>query len=393
MNITMSYTGGTTRGRQLASEFDKLGYLEVFYTPVLSRKTQIVPNWLYPYLFGPPMFNLKKLHTSLAIDGFRELMWRTRKLRGVSRNERYRVNEVIDRWVAHKLQHISDVLLVEGQIGLHTIRRAKELGMMTVIDRTNSHIAHQTEIWDDVKKKYNLDWSINSNRVVNKGIQEYEETDYIFTLSTYARNSFLNKNFSPKKVICVPPGLNLDNFRRVKKEDNIFRVIYCGRLQYIKGTHHLLEAFHNLNLKNAELWLIGQLTDNIKLYLRKYGTNCKLFGQVRNDKLYQYFSQGSVFVFPSSDDGFGKVLIEAMACGLPIIASTNCGSLDLVRPNIDGYIIPIQDVNAIQEKIQFMYDNPHSAYVMGQNALARVHANFTLTHYAERMIKALHSVL
>ena len=83
-------------------------------------------------------------------------------------------------------------------------------------------------------------------------------------------------------------------------------------------------------------------------------------------ELHKYYSQGSVFCLNSIEDGFGMILVQAMACGLPVITTTNTGGADIVRDGRDGFIIPIRDVAALKEKILYFYENPEAAAAWGR---------------------------
>lgn len=393
MNITLSYSGGTSRGWQLGKAFDRLGILKQYFTPSCGRKIDYFPAALVPLLFGDQGIDPRKIETSIYVTLFRKLMHRTRNIRRVPPTERFRVNEKIDRSVARRLRSGADLLLSEAQISLHTIRRAKELGMATILDRTNSHIAYQSEIWAEEHRRFNVDWAPNSERVIEKGIKEYEEADYIFALSSYVRQTFIDRGIPAAKVLCVPSGIDLSSFRQIEKTDTVFRIVYCGILQLKKGTHYLLQAFDELKLKNAELWLIGSVSKEMVPLLRRFEGSFHHFGYVPNSQLSQLYSQGSVFVLPSLEEGLAKVLIEAMACGLPVVATTNTGAGDVVHEGTDGFVIPIRDVEALKSRILFLYQNQELCRQMGQSAKERVHAEFTLDRYVARILTAFQEVM
>ena len=332
--------------------------------------------------------DIDKIRTNIQARMLRSFLVRTADIRKAKPTQRFRINEVIDKGVAHRLVPGADLMMVEAQIALHTIRQCKELGMTTVLDRTNSHIVYQSQIWAEENEKMGIKWAPNSERVIEKGVTEYEEADYIFALSSYVRRTFLQHGVPAEKVICVPTGIDLSPFRQVKKEDDVFRIVYCGFLQPKKGTHFLLQAFDELKLKNAELCLIGGISQEIRPYMEKYRGIYNHIGYVNNTDLYKYYSQGSVFVIPSLEEGLAKVIIEAMACGLPVIGSTNTGAEDVAREGTDGFVVPIRDVDSLKEKITYMYEHQEHCKQMGQNAKARVHAEFTLERYVERVLGA-----
>ena len=382
MKITLSYTGGTYRGKQLARQFERLGYLHEFHTLSYQNRP------------GATAIDRRRVRTSRVRARLWELWWRMVRYRRLPpATQRYAICELVDRWVAQTLRPGADFLIVEHLIGLHTLRRAKQLGMITVLDRTNSHILNHSEQWNFEHAQYGIRWKPNSQRVIRKSLREYEEADYILVLSSFAERTFLERGVPANKVLLVPSGIDLTPFRQIEKTDTTFRVIYCGSLSYKKGTHYLLQAFSELNLKDAELWLIGSASDEIAPILEKYKGCYKLLGWLPNAELYKYYSQGSVYVQPSIEEGLAKVIIEAMACGLPVIATTNTGGEDVTREGVDGFIIPIRDVPALKEKILYLYENQGLCRQMGQNAKTRVRAGFTLEKYVQRLLCALGRIL
>jgi glycosyltransferase involved in cell wall biosynthesis len=77
-----------------------------------------------------------------------------------------------------------------------------------------------------------------------------------------------------------------------------------------------------------------------------------------------------------------------MACGLPVIHTTNTGGEDIVRNGIDGFCVPIRDVEALKEKILFFYENPESLVEMGKNALKQARGSLSWDDYGKKMISA-----
>jgi glycosyltransferase involved in cell wall biosynthesis len=87
--------------------------------------------------------------------------------------------------------------------------------------------------------------------------------------------------------------------------------------------------------------------------------------------LSRYYSNSSVFVLPSLADSFALVVLEAMACGVPVIVTENTGSKEVFRDGVDGFVVPIRDVEAIKEKILFLYENRDVCQAMGEAARQR----------------------
>jgi glycosyltransferase involved in cell wall biosynthesis len=389
MKVSLSYSGGVSRGRQLAIKLDQNNALGEFYSPRFSRFPDLIPPSWWAKTNG---IDLCKVKVDPYSDLFRSFMQRTRRLRGDNFYERHHFTQFIDWRVAQRINGGANIFVAESQIALHSFRKARSLGMSVILDRTNSHICHQSKIVDQEFRRHGLDFRINSLPVIQKALAEYDEADYIFVLSNYVKDTFLEHGVPESKIRVVTSGIDLTHFHPSVKEDDIFRLIYCGALCMKKGVHILLKAYSELKLPNSELWLIGPQSKDIHPYLEHYKECFRLIGVVPNYKLRLFYSQGSVFIMPSLEEGLAKVVIEAMACGLPVIATHNTGAADVVREGIDGYILPSRNVKRLQEAILWMYNHPHERLEMGINASARAKESFSLDVYFSRWFSCVKSI-
>ncbi len=82
-----------------------------------------------------------------------------------------------------------------------------------------------------------------------------------------------------------------------------------------------------------------------------------------------------------------------MACGLPLVATTNTGAEDIVRDGVDGFIVPIRDVEALKARLAQLYESPEMRVRMGESARQRVSTGFTWDDYGGRMIAAYERIL
>jgi glycosyltransferase involved in cell wall biosynthesis len=222
--------------------------------------------------------------------------------------------------------------------------------------------------------------------MIERELLEYQEADYISVPSVLAKETFLLRGFPEAKIIQVPLGVDTQCFKPVPREDNRFRIIFVG-LSIVKGLHYFLQAIDELNLKDSEVWLIGGINKDIAPFLKKYSLRFKHLGIIPHRDLYQYYSQASIFVNFALEDGFAMALLEAMACGVPVICTENTGAKDIVRDGIDGFILPARNTEALKEKISYFYQYPQKTREMGKQARLRVEASFTWKHYGERIIQ------
>src|SRR5665647_3403108 len=271
-----------------------------------------------------------------------------------------------DSHVSRHLAPASDIFVGLSGCALYSLRRARRMGAKTVLERGSSHMLYQRKILAEEYAKFGLEKEVVHPKVVERELMEYQEADYISIPSHYVKETFVQQGIPAAKLIQTPYGVDLSDFHPVPTHDKIFRIIHCGGLSIRKGIPYLLQAFSELRLKDAELWLIGSITDEIKPFLRRFSSPAIVHkGPFPEKDLSRYYSQGSVFCLASIEEGLAMVQAQAMACGLPVICTTNTGGADLVREGQDGFILPIRDVDAIKEKILYFYENPDAGHVMG----------------------------
>lgn len=307
-------------------------------------------------------------------------------------NPQYFITEVFDR-VGSVFIREADIFTGLASLSLHGMRAAKKRGAVTVIERGNSHILDQERILSEEYERFGLKMQLSDPRLVEKELKEYEETDYIYVPSLFVKRSFLQRGFPEKKLIHIPFGVDLSFFKKIPKEDDVFRVVFVGGMLLRKGVHYLLRAFAELNLPNAELMLLGSLNEEIKPFFKKYEGTFRYVGHISRNELYTYYSQGSVFVILSIEEGLALVQPQAMACGLPVICTTNTGGEDIVRNGIDGFVIPIRDIDVLKEKLVYLYNHPEICRAMGESARERVASGFTWNDYGEKLFAAYNQIL
>ena len=276
---------------------------------------------------------------------------------------------------------------------LETIIEAKKQSKIFILERGSSHYSYQMNILKEEYNKYGLDY-IQNYLSWQRELLEYELADYISIPSSFVKRTFLEQGFDKNKLLVNPYGVDLKEFQQIPKEDKVFRIIFAGGGNLRKGYHYLLQAFYELNLPNAEVWHLGNVNNEIKLFLDKYKTDKWILkGHIPQNELYKYYSQGSVFVMPSLEEGFAMVQFQAMVCGLPLICTTNTGGEDLItKDGEEGFVVPIRDVEALKEKILYLYENQDIAKEMGQKAKQKVENGFTWDNYGDRYYNNLKEI-
>lgn len=307
-------------------------------------------------------------------------------------NPQYFIHKMFDKAAASCLKEGADIVIG----GLRVARKAKRFGAITIVERGSSHILYQNKILREEYEKYGIKaepFALPHPKVIEDDLRGYEEADYISIPSSFVKRTFLEYGVPENKIIQVPYGVDLSDFKQVPKNDNIFRVIFVGGMCLRKGVHYLLQAFSELNLPNSELLLIGSINKEIKPFFKKYEGKYKWLGHIPQKELHKYYSQGSVFVMPSIEEGLSMVQLQAMACGLPLVCTTNTGGEDIIYDGKNGFVVPIRNTEALKEKLVYLYSNPEICKKMGQSAKERVSSGFTWDDYGSKIISAYDNIL
>jgi glycosyltransferase involved in cell wall biosynthesis len=376
MQVTVS-VGGRFHAFDMAGQLHKRGFLRTLITSYPKFKAA---EWDIPQ---------SKVETILS----HEIL--SRGVRKLNRNDlQYPLNVRFDRIASQRIPKDTKLLVAWSGMALKSLEAATRLGATTVVERGSTHIAYQDRLLREECELTGARAGFPDPRTMDQERQEYDKADYIGIPSSFVYKSFIDSGIAAEKLLLAPFGVDTHQFRPVPKQDSIFRVIHCGSLTIRKGIHYLLQAFHELNLKNAELWLIGAISPEAITYLERYGgPNVILRGTFPQAELYKQYSQGSVLCAASIEDGLAMVVPQAMACELSIVCTPNTGAAGLVRDGVDGFIVPIRDVHALKEKLSYLYSHPQEALAMGAMARQRILDGYTWDHYGNRLVDQYARVL
>lgn len=368
---------GRFHGFRLAEELDRLGVLKKFfiiYPPRAFPNYKIDKSYkvnLWP--IGAIKFLVTKLNLVTKLD--------------------YLIGDLFDLVVSLLLRKRDGGWIFHGWSGFceRSLKRAKKLGAVTVVERSCPHIEVQKDRINEEIGSLGGTEPIKDRNVDGKMLREYEIADYIFAPSTYTYDSFIEKGFPPSKVKIVPIcGEKMAKVDRDKKDDT-FRVLMVGGAFYRKGVYYLLKAWNELNLDNAELVLRTNIPDKFR-YLTDRDDVRWISHHLTDTELINLYSTASVYCQPSIDEGFGMTVLEAMSAGIPTIITDNVGAGDVVRDGLDSLRVPIKDVEAIKERILFMYNNPDKREEMGREAKETAD-RFSRNSYGEVVLKTYREIV
>lgn len=356
-------------------------------------------GWLEKLITSYPKFEVAKYGipkdkiVSLPLKEMIERGWR--RLPVWARhlwNPQFFWSEIFDRQVASHLPS-SDIFIAYSNFALHSFVRAKEMGSISVLERGSSHMKYQQRILKEEYERWGVRAELAHPKIVEKELREYEAADYVIVPSYFVKRTFLEEGFPEEKLIHIPFGVDLSQFHPVPKKDNVFRIIFTGGMTLRKGVHYLLEAYVGLNLPNSELLLIGSFNEEIRPFFKKYEGKFRWIGHIPQAELHKHYSQGSVFVMMSLEEGLALVQPQAMACGLPLIATPNTGAEDLIENGKEGFIIPLRDVATLREKLIYLYEHEKERAEMGKRAREKILNGFSWADYGEKLASACERIM
>ncbi len=167
--------------------------------------------------------------------------------------------------------------------------------------------------------------------------------------------------------------------------------LYVGRLARDKGVFNLLAAFSGVAAKNGdvELWMVGPDEEGLLPQLEKMtalgGGRVRWMGATSQPE--RYMAAADIFVLPSYREGFGSVIIEAAACGVPSIAYRINGVVDAVVEDQTGVLVPLRDIDALADAMQDLVVNDEKRCALGKRALDRVRRNYSRTSITAEWLK------
>ena len=373
MNVVIS-VGGKFHALELAEQLDQRGYLE----RVITTK-----RWYVHKRFRPGRYRVVPAPEYLGAL--------VRRVPALRRRGYYSwLKDNLFDALARKYIPPCDIFHAWGNYALASIPHARRHHARVVIERGSTHPHFQDSILREEFRRFGLEVECAHPQIIRKGLQEMELADAVIIPSPFVERTFLDAGFPEEKLHVIPYGFNPARFGPGEKRDDVFRVLFVGNIGIQKGVHYLLEAWSQLRLPNAELVLIGTVEEGIKPLLAKYEGQFVHRGHVDHDRLQEEYAQASMFVLPSLQEGSALVTYEAMACGLPVLLSTNTGSVAVDGEH--GFIIPIRDSEAIAGKLAWFHEHPDDARAMGERGMTYIR-DFTWERYALGVIDVYRSLL
>ncbi|MFL6212862.1 MAG: glycosyltransferase family 4 protein [Blastocatellia bacterium] len=269
--------------------------------------------------------------------------------------------------------------------------RCAYYGVPLILVQTTWHPDAKVTVYEQVKRRF-PGWVAGiqerSKQVRAAEAREHADAKLIVVASSYTRQSLINNGVSAAKICVNPYGVDCSRFSMGDHDPSRkLRFVFIGAINAFKGVPILLEAWQQLATQQAELWLVGHAPfDTLRRLPRLPGL--RYIGMLPRAELSSVLRQCDVLVFPSYYEGFGKVILEAMACGLPVLTTTATAGQDILSQGQDGWIIEPDSVEQLIETMSACLSNRKMIRKMGECARTTAE-RFTWAEYGRRWIEIL----
>jgi starch synthase len=305
-------------------------------------------------------------------------------------------NAQFDRWVASHLPRFGNLAFGYESSSLLTFRRARELGTARVLYQPIACAETSVALLEEERRRFpeladSLRYNWFPEEELERRREERQLADAILCASSFTRDSLIEVGVEPEKIFVEPYGVDQAVFAPSKEKFSRFSVAWASSFTQTKGIGYLLEALAREPVPGMELVLAGYPygVDAVAPYEDRI--RVRRLGHISRAEIGKMMGRCHAHVFPTLVEGFGRNIIEAMASGLPVVTTRHCAGPDLIEDGVTGFIVPIRDVDAICEKLAWIYDHPQEAIEMGQRARDRV-ASLTQADYRRRFAERIGTV-
>jgi colanic acid/amylovoran biosynthesis glycosyltransferase len=194
-------------------------------------------------------------------------------------------------------------------------------------------------------------------------------------------------------------GVNLALFNLVSHDRPSQNLLYVGRLAANKGLPILLQSLASLKTSHADISLtvVGDGPDRAELekMTEELGLveRVKFIGYQSQAEVRQHLQQTDVFVLPSFAEGVPVVLMEAMAAGIPVVATQIAGVSELVEDGISGYLVPPGDPDSLAKRIELLLSDRSLRAKFGASGRLKVENDFDISQEVDRLYLVMSSAL
>ncbi|HEX4265925.1 MAG TPA: glycosyltransferase family 4 protein [Verrucomicrobiae bacterium] len=257
---------------------------------------------------------------------------------------------------------------------LEVLEMLKQRGVFTVLDQVDAGQVHEEIVLEETERWPG--WQKFPGRMPqsywDRRQAEWAVADLVLVNSEWSKQAIMRQGVPPEKIIVVPLALDphIHQPSPVNAEGTL-KVLWLGNVILSKGIQYLVEAARLLEAENIQFLLAGPLGIEEKI-VRTFPANIQVLGRITRDRLGEVYRDAHVFVLPTISDGFAVTQLEAMAHGLPVVITPNCGRV--VTDGVEGLVVPARDSQALADALSRLNADRPLVAEMSRQALKTAHA-------------------
>jgi glycosyltransferase involved in cell wall biosynthesis len=324
----------------------------------------------------------------------KELLYRFhQKIYGYNHDSLF-INNWFDWMVSMRVNPDRDLFVIWSGFGLKTMRRIRKSNpkAVLIIERGSTHIGFQQEILRHAYRRFpELRPALPSHGIIDKELKEYEEADYISVPTDFVKKTFVDKKIPEDKLLVTPYGVDLSSFTPGKssRETSKIEILFTGHFCVRKGAGTFLDIMDLLKEDSGfHFTIVGNLESGLKERLRPFIEKGILNyrDHVPQAQLNEIYQSADIFLFPSYEEGMAMVLLQAMACGLAVIASPNSGAAMAIKHGENGYLAEPESREDILQILLGLRADKNLLNLIGHRARQSVESGFGWEDYGNKII-------
>jgi glycosyltransferase involved in cell wall biosynthesis len=288
-----------------------------------------------------------------------------------------------------------DVVFSYSYASLELLEAEKKRGVLTVLDQIDPGPAEFRLVAEEMNRNPDIAGPAPEFPAAyyERNRREWELADVIVVNSEWSREALIAEGANPAKIEILPlayePATASANARQDRNSNSPLKVLWLGQVNVRKGIHHLIAAARLLQNENVQFDVVGPLGIRPGA-VASAPANLRFHGPASRDRAAEWYRQSDVFVLPTLSDGFALTQLEALAHGVPVIATPNCGRV--VEDGKTGFIVPARDPQALAEAVMRFVRNRNLAESLRRDCLETV-KQFSVATLGARLVDLFQSRL
>lgn len=227
----------------------------------------------------------------------------------------------------------------------------------------------------------------------------FRKVDVFIALTLEMRDEIVASALPKKRIAIIPNGVDTKKFfpvslpmkKALKSKLGLPGgkiITFAGRLIADKGLDYLIGAFEKLSGEPLFLLIVGEGPSRETLLnkVKAAGLDEKVIFTGLQKNVYPYLQSSDIFVLPSHSEGLSVALLEAMSCGLPVIATAVSGNIELVKNDVNGFLVEPGDSKGLAEAIKKMLTNEDATHKMGRANREKIVEGYSIEKVVDQYI-------